>query len=294
MTFINVPRAVMTSPSPCVTKFVGFTSTADGVLHLPRAGSDSASTTLTTSASSSVAVTTTRPFFQDPSSVTPSPSPTSNGEEPEGNALAKAVLEYAILAVGLVIVGCVILRRCVRLRRNNEPLSRFFSFTPRPVYSSSTSSLHPFVQTHRFPRTTGLSEVPPYPYAQRTRAHDTDAAGRRIGGLQNSDHDGYIGDKDVLPAYDNSGGPPKYGELDMMPTRSSFAVDAPGTDRGTGIGIVPQSVVGGDPGVRRHSRSESRSHEYPPAGRPSDNPDVERGDAIAAPAAVHVREYFAT
>ncbi|KAG6857137.1 hypothetical protein H0H87_008707 [Tephrocybe sp. NHM501043] len=90
--------------------------------------------------------------------------------------------------------------------------------------------IYPPITPHRFPRTTGFTEVPPYPYARRTRAIDTDAAGRRIGaGIETSDHDGYIGDKDVLPAYDTTGGPPKYRELayelDVMPSHNVFPIN---------------------------------------------------------------------
>jgi hypothetical protein len=44
---------------------------------------------------------------------------------------------------------------------------------------------------------------------RRTRAADTDEGGRRAGGPE--DH------KDMLPAYDSVGGPPKYVEMDVDP-----------------------------------------------------------------------------
>lgn len=52
---------------------------------------------------------------------------------------------------------------------------------------------------------------------RRTRATDTDPRGRRLGDIAvESDHDGELGIKDALPAYDNSGGPPKYLESEMQ------------------------------------------------------------------------------
>ena len=48
---------------------------------------------------------------------------------------------------------------------------------------------------------------------RRTRAADTDEGGRRAGGPE----DGDLDHKDMLPAYDNVGGPPKYVEMDVDP-----------------------------------------------------------------------------
>jgi len=48
---------------------------------------------------------------------------------------------------------------------------------------------------------------------RRTRAADTDEGGRRAGVPE----DGNLDHKDMLPAYDNVGGPPKYVEMDVDP-----------------------------------------------------------------------------
>ena len=40
--------------------------------------------------------------------------------------------------------------------------------------------------------------------------------GRRVGHTTELDHDGELGDKDLLPAYDNLGGPPKYAEIELQ------------------------------------------------------------------------------
>ncbi|GLB44308.1 hypothetical protein LshimejAT787_1602380 [Lyophyllum shimeji] len=287
MTFINVPCAVSTPVEPSITNLVTFPRTAAAALHVPRAGSEATTASPTTSSSSGP--TTTKPFFPDPSRVTPPPgSVNSEGD----NGLAKSVLEYAILAVGIVIIGSVILQRCIRLRRHNEPLSRFFSLSSSPRLFPSSSASHPFVHPLRFPRTTGLSEVPPYPYAHHTRAYDTDAAGRRLGGLQVSDHDGYIGDKDVLPAYDNAGGPPKYGEHEMWstPPRNSSLATGIGAapDRPGGTGAASQTPVGGaELAVRDRPGTESRSQAHTLSAARSPESDVERGEGIPAPAPVH-------
>jgi len=49
---------------------------------------------------------------------------------------------------------------------------------------------------------------------RRTRAADIDTSGRRLTTAE-LDHDGELGDKDALPAYDSYGGPPKYFEMEM-------------------------------------------------------------------------------
>ncbi|KDR78107.1 hypothetical protein GALMADRAFT_1301881 [Galerina marginata CBS 339.88] len=44
-----------------------------------------------------------------------------------------------------------------------------------------------------------------------------DASGRRLHERTTDlDHDGELGDKDTLPAYDHYGGPPKYAEVEMQ------------------------------------------------------------------------------
>ncbi|KAG5638843.1 hypothetical protein H0H81_009614 [Sphagnurus paluster] len=208
----------MNYPEPTPSIYSTYTllgvSTAEAILLGPRAESTSLTSSSTTI---SPTTTTDTPFFPDPSTLTPPPPSSAEQAQSQSSALARAVLEYAILVVALVIISCVLLQRYSRLRRANLPLSRFFS---RLSPSNSTS---PFgaSQNTRFPRTTGLS----HPYGHRTRAADTDAAGRRLGGpgFDYSDHDGYIGDKDMLPAYDTSGGPPKYGdmELGVFPVRGA-------------------------------------------------------------------------
>ncbi|KAF5378510.1 hypothetical protein D9615_007178 [Tricholomella constricta] len=274
MAFMKAPPATASPSDPFTTQFRSFSQTAEAAMHAPRADSFTASPTTSSSSTS----TTNRPFFQDPSSVTPVPTPDGPGVS---HSLAKSVLEYAILSVGVVLVGCLLLNRYTRLKRNNQPLSRFFSRTSPASSSSSTTAHLSSAQPSRFPRTTGLFDVPPYPYAHRTRAHDTDVAGRRLGGPLNSDHDGYIGDKDVLPAYEHAGGPPKYGELEMMPIRSPIPALSP-TVGGAGRD-------GGGTGAEEVLAQAPSDNAAAALARPEPDPDIERGDAVPTPAPVHVR-----
>ena len=55
--------------------------------------------------------------------------------------------------------------------------------------------------------------------SRRTRARDIDSSGRRQDVPTEMDHNEDLGANDALPAYDYSGGPPKYFELDLL-TRS--------------------------------------------------------------------------
>jgi hypothetical protein len=87
-----------------------------------------------------------------------------------------------------------------------------------------------------FPRTTGLPRVNlqayplplldnyfialPLPTAHtttRTRARDIDLQGRRFTSAgAETDHDGVLRDKDILPKYESLGGPPKYAEFEQQ------------------------------------------------------------------------------
>ncbi|KAF9555120.1 hypothetical protein CPC08DRAFT_766198 [Agrocybe pediades] len=107
--------------------------------------------------------------------------------------------------------------------------------TFKPPENSATShndSKNNLAKT--FPRTTGLPPIDPrnlvYPEPhltgmpaayrginlRRVQAEDVDIYGRRLGHGTELDHDGVLGDKDHLPAYDNIGGPPKYAEIELQ------------------------------------------------------------------------------
>lgn len=60
---------------------------------------------------------------------------------------------------------------------------------------------------------------PTQPTRTRTRALDIDTRGRRLGStpLRENDHDENLTDKDVLPAYELGGRPPRYVEVAAPP-----------------------------------------------------------------------------
>ncbi|KAG6848442.1 hypothetical protein H0H93_016922 [Arthromyces matolae] len=241
------------------------TSTASGARILQTITGLSSSLSPTPTSTSSTTATSTRRYFPDPS-VTPTNSNDSQG--PTSN-VPKAILEYTLIVVLVVLFGGLLIQRVVYNRRRNVP---FWNIRNNPSSTDPNAPISP----QRFPRTTGLTEVPPYPYPQRTRAADTDVAGRRLtGNIDRSDHDGYIGDKDVLPAYDYAGGPPKYREvaLELGPMSSSRtipSVDSPGNINGSAAestgDILPQN-----------------SHTF------SDSPQGSRNDEpLAVPDAAHL------
>ncbi|KAG5642205.1 hypothetical protein DXG03_003421 [Asterophora parasitica] len=156
----------------------------------------------------------------------------------------QAVLEYAVIAVaiaGVALVVCLVLQRYATLKRRNQPLYLFFART-RPARTTTTSPTSPSFQppnassnqpTARFPRTTGLTASPPYPSTRDTRAMDTDASGRRLNFTNNATHsehdayDAYLGDKDVLPAYESAGSPPEYDPYGSSARQMGVATRGP-------------------------------------------------------------------
>lgn len=108
----------------------------------------------------------------------------------------------------------------------------------RQVANNNGFGHRPLVHLHprSFPRTTSLPPpdhnapllndpltVIPAAYLgrpgrdRRVRGQDTDIDGRRLGAANTDlDHDGPLSGKDLLPAYDYSGGPPKYAEFDLQ------------------------------------------------------------------------------
>lgn len=159
---------------------------------------------------SSLPVLSTQPsFLNDPS------DDQNNG--PQG--LPKSVLEYIFLAVAVFVLICIILRRCLILRTGRGRLRqgtfqhsashRCRNFL-RPV---ELRPLHPDGQPYPTYPDSYLREIPAayQSPSRRTRARDVDSGGRR---QDIPSEDGGLGAND-LPAYEYSGGPPKYFELDM-------------------------------------------------------------------------------
>ncbi|KAF8153854.1 hypothetical protein B0H34DRAFT_799791 [Crassisporium funariophilum] len=225
----------------------------------------------------SAVVTNTSPFFPDPSAP-----PASDGKK---GGLAKSVLEYLFLGVALIVVASIILRRITKMKRRSQPITAFFtSNTDLPT------SAQRYGGPRQFPRTTGIPPMrydgqnyPLYPdvhltgipaaymgpSARRTRAADVDANGRRLGDRAvELDHDGELGDKDMLPAYDNFGGPPKYVDLEMQPRLPVVGSGAPRTDVGTGNRLPGYDVDFPPPSIGTNLQvDQSNSH---PLSRSSD------------------------
>ncbi|KAF9477423.1 hypothetical protein BDN70DRAFT_110365 [Pholiota conissans] len=148
--------------------------------------------------------------------------------------MAKSILEYIFLGIALLIVTLIILRRFIILKRRNQPYTAFFrpdtpiirlQHVQRPPLSPNNISNYTIASAaHRHDLDGHLSRYPAAYFGQgqrRTHAHDIDTSGRRLGNTTFLDHDGELGDKDALPAYDNVGGPPKYNELELQYRLSS-------------------------------------------------------------------------
>ncbi|KAF5329236.1 hypothetical protein D9619_009318 [Psilocybe cf. subviscida] len=128
----------------------------------------------------------------------------------------KMVLEYALVTLAILLGVYIVFRRIRGLKPANQTYWQFFvqvggrkrgvHYIPRnPTFNRTPGTLNP----------DGGLAILPAAYqgysTRRTQAQDVDANGRRIGGAE-VDHDGALDDKDILPAYDIHGGPPKYFE----------------------------------------------------------------------------------
>ncbi|KAG6863367.1 hypothetical protein C0993_011814, partial [Termitomyces sp. T159_Od127] len=238
----------------------------------------------------------------------------------QGEFIILIALEYVLIAAFAVIFGGLLIQRYIRQSSYRPPpidelysICSYFFLAPslstrlvfgrrnrmslwssRPNSSSPSTDVPAFPR--RFPRTTGLTEVPPYPYSRRTRALDTDAAGRRILDTVNiSDHDGYIGDKDVLPAYDISGGPPTYREvafeLNVMHTTQRgdpASANSSGGPRSAGDSHPPARDTDRDSREPYDTREPRGPPPLPGSGQGSADA-VRRPESLVVPGAVHVR-----
>jgi hypothetical protein len=129
------------------------------------------------------------------------------------------------------------------LRTRNRPLRDFFTFIEAPRQRGDS----PPWTTQPNPRVRD-SGITPIPLTQqsrgRTRATDIDSEGRRVGGPDPDDAHGDGTEKDVLPAYDVKGGPPKYGQF--------LAVDL-GTGTNARLQITETAPVGALPPAFAHN-----------------------------------------
>ncbi|KAF9528779.1 hypothetical protein CPB83DRAFT_906539 [Crepidotus variabilis] len=184
---------------------------------------------------------TAAPHSSEASSGVSSFSSHPNALEEKGTKV-KSTLEYIFLILALLLFGVLVLRRLRDLRRRGLPLAAFFAFT-RSSHPSRGPGPDIPNQTRSFPRTTGLPRIalmngyPIYPNnalipglpvaytphrrGRRTHASDIGVGGRRSAGINvDFDHDGPLSDKDVLPAYETFGGPPKYDDAEIQETLS--------------------------------------------------------------------------
>ncbi|TFK65293.1 hypothetical protein BDN72DRAFT_204507 [Pluteus cervinus] len=156
-------------------------------------------------------------------------------------SMAKAILEYLFLSIAVLLVGSIIIRRLLALRAQNRPLYHFFyardpsspphythhhapgfapqSLPPLPTSYLSSSHLTPPTSAYLGNGLTHPDRNTPPHATRRTTAADIDDSGRRgvvgssLGANQEHDWDGWLTDRDALPAYDVFGGPPKYAEV---------------------------------------------------------------------------------
>ncbi|KAF9061801.1 hypothetical protein BDP27DRAFT_1337587 [Rhodocollybia butyracea] len=157
----------------------------------------------------------------------------------------------------------IILRRFKTLRQNGQPVTTFFSnrdngshlrSIPRTRFpSASFGTLSAYDLTHVPAAYNPHASIAAYSSASRshrTRAADIGEGGRRLGpGL--SDHNVDMGEKDVLPAYDKHGGPPRY--IDTLPV----LVSADSREGGTGL----EQTRGPAPNYSPVSEAHSDSHD---------------------------------
>lgn len=143
----------------------------------------------------------------------------------------KTVIEYVMLAVALFGLVAFVIRRF----RNKRPATTSHFFNVGQHYSAF---LPPGGPSLSYPRATGIPPLLPksFPLNRHPEPRHTTVpavylgSGRHINSAYVSD--GWrmveslglrphvrLGDKDALPAYDKSGGPPNYVDLDAMPNQ---------------------------------------------------------------------------
>ncbi|KIK01731.1 hypothetical protein K443DRAFT_678147 [Laccaria amethystina LaAM-08-1] len=136
----------------------------------------------------------------------------------------KTIIECVMSAVALFGLAAFLIRRF----RNQRPVTRSYFFNVGQHYSAF---LPPSGPSLSYPRATG---IPPLPLHRRPEPRHTTVPAVYLGDGRyiNSAYapDGWrmieslrlcphvkLGDKEALPAYDKSGGPPNYVDLSAMP-----------------------------------------------------------------------------
>ncbi|KAK0479902.1 hypothetical protein EDD18DRAFT_1206756 [Armillaria luteobubalina] len=128
---------------------------------------------------------------------------------------AKSTLEWLFIALVCILVLSIISRRMMQLKARREPASHFFT-SHRSMSASRGSPVA--APGYTLPQ---LSDIP-MAYHPPTRA--------RAAGVTQEDG----GDKDVLPAYDKAGSPPKYVEIESTPIPPVDSERAPSVTINTG------------------------------------------------------------
>ncbi|KAF8809858.1 hypothetical protein BYT27DRAFT_7209825 [Phlegmacium glaucopus] len=174
-----------------------------------------------------------------------------------------SILEYIFLTLVIVIIVCVIFRRYLRVkhgvsRSSNLPdlnssvrdypsASRRYPSFHQPMELQSLECDGQFYPPYPHPPLPGFPAAYMGRTNRRTRATDIDSSGRRLGDITaETDHDGELGIKDFLPAYDNSGGPPKYLESEIQ-NRNRSPPDV--VLENTTHSSLPRNDNGGDDGI---------------------------------------------
>ncbi|KAL1685135.1 hypothetical protein GGG16DRAFT_129600 [Schizophyllum commune] len=135
------------------------------------------------------------------------------------NAMSKTILEWLFLAIAVFLLCSIFYRRMMMMKRANQPMSQFFRAQPQWSSPPRPSRVVPCSQ----PCPRDMAYIAPLPTAhprprrahRRTRGANTDGRGRRLDSGENNY--GSIDEKDVLPAYDNVGGPPEYDDVAAPP-----------------------------------------------------------------------------
>ncbi|KAF9219850.1 hypothetical protein BS17DRAFT_788501 [Gyrodon lividus] len=196
--------------------------------------------------------------------------PRAPGDSTESN---QSIMQHLYFIVAVIAVLLLVSARISVLRRRNQPISDFFRIGSSRTYPygsgpvNSTSYGSAYQPGYGVP----LAPVPAvYRPDRRVRAADTDAEGRRLGPA-GEDWDG----KDILPAYDNISGPPKYVETDW---RNVGSQGRPQQPLEQSINVPPPlGVEGNEPGIRP---DDTPSGEQPSGcGQAGATPETE----VAAP-----------
>ncbi|EDQ99939.1 uncharacterized protein LACBIDRAFT_315125 [Laccaria bicolor S238N-H82] len=163
---------------------------------------------------------------QNPDSTTNMPNPLTSGNS---NNQLKTVIVFVMLAVALLGLATFVIRRF----RNKRPVTTNHFFNVGQHYSAFLPPSGPSIS---YPIATGMPPLLPrsFPLNRHPEPRHTAVPAVYLGSGQhiNSAYvsDGWrmieslrlsphvrLGDKDALPAYDKTGGPPNYVDLNAMP-----------------------------------------------------------------------------